>query len=585
MLSPDGWRNAVLNPIDDQCAVGSSARLGDLFDKLQLEVSHQLALEGSSTNWQKVLKFSHEILAKQSKDLLVLVYSMRAFIDVNRYQGAAEALSVFNGYLKQYWTESFPPIKRKRARVAALEWFAQQFEVWVAYNKPEEYEKHFVESALASIKLINQQLAEYGSDFHLDLSSSARVLKEFISSLSSELNHSGSTQDTARLGGVMKLHEACSGDQPSHAEVVQIGSTSQIASNVNHNAPKPGSPKSPAAESITPQTEITDDKTYSQGIRDTQSILKNLAKYRLTQDLSDPRAYEINRFSVWLPVSELPLHQNNLTPLRSIPAEKRHFLDTLFQQRQYEILVVELENSLSNAPFWLDGHRMVVDSLKAIDRASGSSGIRGHHQNAIDAISELTKSFTTRLNGIERLKFSDDLPFASDETRAWLSNIESNIHTPGENVSEEIGLQRFVDLSPQNQTDEVNGDQKELEVIQQSNKAFKEQGFSKGFLMLDRYCDDQMNKKAWYKARLITIEYCLSAKEFAFAEQLLIELDELAVNHKLDLWEPDIVSNMLSMMLVCKAKLKRKLPTDSYYQRLVRVSATRGYEMKSYVGL
>ena len=131
-------------------------------------------------------------------------------------------------------------------------------------------------------------------------------------------------------------------------------------------------------------------------------------------------------------------------------------------------------------------------------------------------------------------------------------------------------------------TEIENSHQEELEIIQKSNIAYKESGFSEGFLMLDQYCHDQTSKKMWYKARLMVIEYCLTAKEFLFAEQLLIELDELTIKHQLDVWEPQMVSGMLSMMLLCKAKLKRKQSTDSYYQRLVRVNAKQGYEMKSF---
>ena len=572
MPSLISWRNAVLNPIEESSAVGSSARLGEVFDTLQQEVGNDLALVGQPTDWRKVLTLSQDILATQSKDLLVLVYSMRAVIDEYRYEGFVEVLAVLNGYIEQYWVDSFPPLKRKRARVAAFEWFAQQLERWVESNKPNQEEAGSVESVLNSVKSVNQLLSELGEDWSLDLFTVTRSLNEHISSLPSETNIEESKPVSQQ------------NPEKAQAEVVPMNRDNASTTKTDTLTSKPHTTSSTVVGSIGSQIAITDDRSHNQSIRHTQSLLKELAKYRLSKNLADPRAYEINRFSVWLPVAELPLHQNGLTPLRSIPAEKRHFFETLFQQRQYEILVVELESSLSNAPFWLDGHRMVVDSLNAIDVANGHNAGNGVHQKAIDVISTLTKAFTTRFDGVECLKFSDDSPFADDKTQSWLASIESINSEPNHKISEDFSLQPTSEVSLLNRNCLEANDQLEAKVINDANLAFKASGFSEGFSILDQYCHDQTRKQAWYKARLLVIEYCFNAKEYLFAEQLLVELDEITLNHNLDVWEPEMVSSMLSMMLICKTKLKRKHAVDSYYQRLVRVDTKKGYEMKSLAG-
>ena len=568
MLSLSSWRNAVLNPIIEGSPVGHSARLGEVFDTLQQQIGNDLALVGDPTDWRKVLTLSHEILATQSKDLLVLVYSMRAVIDEYRYEGFEVALSVLNGYVERYWVDSFPSLKRKRARVSAFEWLAQQLELWVASNKPNREDKDHVESVLVSIKAINQSLSEIGSDWHLDLFSVTRSLNEYLSSAPSE-PHIADPEP-----------EPESGHEKVQAEVVPINAVTASIPKATAASSSPQTSSSSVVGNVNAQVSITDERSHNQSVRHTQSLLKELAKYRLAKDLADPRAYEINRFSLWLPVSELPLHQNGLTPLRSIPAEKRQFFETLFQQRQYEVLIIELESSLSNAPFWLDGHRMVVDSLKAIDMADGNNVARGVHQKAIDMVSTLSKSFIVRSEGVECLKFSDDSPFADDKTQSWLASIESTNRESSDKKSEGCSRQPIPELGLLTRNNKETNDQ--AEVINDSNNAYKESGFSEGFSILDQYCQDQTSKTAWYKARLLAIEYCFNAKEFLFAEQLLIELDEVTLNHNLDAWEPEMVSSMLSMMLVCKTKLKRKQTVDSYYQRLVRVDTTRGYKMKSF---
>lgn len=544
MLSLSQWEASILNTVCDTNAVGCDARLSDEFDALQQEISHDLSLEGNSTDWTTVLTLSHDLLTNQSKDLLVLVYSLHAVTNAYRYDGLSSALTVLNRFIVQYWPTCYPPLKRKRARSAALEWFAQTLEAWVACHPPEASEKSSVASVLASIEMVNQSLKKQGAEGLLDLFLVTRSLNEFIHRLPDE----SAVESVAIADNNTAVHAEQPASTPSLAPVV----TQQ-------------------------PTLITDEKSYNQCLRDTQGALKKLAKYRLDNDLTDYRAYEMNRLSVWLPVSELPQHKQGVTPLRPLSPEKKHHFDTLLQQQQYDDLIVALEGSLSNAPFWLDGHRMVVESLKAIDQGADT----GRHQKAIETISTLTKSFIERLKGIENLRFSDETPFADESTLLWLGGIELTKTTLGNDQNQALNPRSIEAPCLSIKTEKDPHKQTSATIFEQANAGFKASGFSTGFSILDQYCREQTNKKTWYQARLLTINFCFTAKEYTFAEQLLLELDEVTQAHQLDLWEPEMVSDMLSMMLVCQGKLKRKQISERYYQRLVRVDALRGYEMKS----
>ncbi len=108
MLSLGVWREGILTPINNTAnSVGSSARLSESFDLLQQEVSNDIAIDREPTNWNNVLTLSYEILNKQSKDLLVLAYSIRSVIAAYRYEGFAESLSVLDAYMDAYWIECF----------------------------------------------------------------------------------------------------------------------------------------------------------------------------------------------------------------------------------------------------------------------------------------------------------------------------------------------------------------------------------------------------------------------------------------------------------------------------------------------
>ncbi|WP_250657415.1 type VI secretion system protein TssA [Alkalimarinus coralli] len=585
MLSLTQWRDGALSPVDKKCPVGNSARLSDEFDKLQLEVSNELALDSDPTDWGAVLNLSHEILSSQSKDLLVLVYSIRALVDSYRYEGLSESLTLLKDYIQLYWVESFPPLKRKRARVSALEWLAQQLEVWVDSNKPDQKERSALEEVLSATKVVDQCLSELEGEWSLDLFIMKRKLNAYLAELPEEQEGLiAGVQEGLAADSVLDS-KSNAAPTPHQADVVPIVPPQTASeSSTTHTNVSAGSPNlSDAKAIIAPlaQAEIADEKSYAQSVRTIQSSLKQLARYRLSKNIADARAYEINRFGMWLPVSELPINQDGLTPLRSIPAEKRHLFHTLFEQTQYEVLIVELESSLSSSPFWLDGHRMVVDSLKAMEALSENSRNRRDYQRPIETVSRLVKSFVTRLEGIETLKFSDESPFANDETRSWLSSVEEFAAGSAPNfVNNSTHLSLASDRH--DATDFSEEGNAEAKIIEESNKACKNGGFSDGLSIIDQHCRRQTNKKEWFNARLLMVDYCFSAKDFALAEQILIELDETCVDHSLDQWLPDMVSEMLSKMLVCKSKLKRKNQLDGYYQRLVRINVMQGHEMKSF---
>jgi hypothetical protein len=130
------------------------------------------------------------------------------------------------------------------------------------------------------------------------------------------------------------------------------------------------------------------------------------------------------------------------------------------------------------------------------------------------------------------------------------------------------------------------GDVRALEkvLLVEANHLRREKGFSEGLSRLNEHCDALKSMNDRFSGRLLMAQYCIAAKEFVIAEQLLMELDEISLRHTLDVWDPERVIDMLSMMLECKSKLKRKQEINGYYGRLSRLNIMHAYEIKSKIG-
>ena len=530
MLSLNLWHEGVLAPIDADNPIGTNVRLSDSFDHLQQEVNNDLAMDREATDWNKVFTLSNELLTKQSKDLLVLVYSIRAIIATYRYEGMARAIALLPLYMGLYWERSFPLLKRKRARLGALEWLTQHLAVWIETNTPLTDERLQVESVISGIKTLNSKLAEYGDEWPLDTFHITQKL------------------DTYLL------------DIPNDEVVLPQKSTTS-------------SPTTSPVPSGSAQLEIIDEKSFQSSIRGAQQHLKSLAKYRLPKDFHDPLAYEINRFSTWLPILEQPVHKEKVTPLRPVPLEKRQLFEALYQQKKYETLIAEVENSLASSPFWLDGHRIVVESLKAM-----GSGASKPYQEVIDSISRQVKGFIARLEGVELLRFSDGTPFADSDTLSWLADLKASDNSASETSAQEPDIS-FI-CKPLNEEDTDSCDDEQA-ILAEANDLLRDLSFSAGLFKLDNYCKRQKSKNGWFRAQMLMAQYCVSAKEHEIAEQLLLELDEVSLNHQLDAWDPETVIELLSMMLICTNKLKRKQEAKDYFNRLSRLSVVQAYAMKA----
>ncbi|MBT4448241.1 MAG: hypothetical protein HOC92_00880 [Gammaproteobacteria bacterium] len=156
---------------------------------------------------------------------------------------------------------------------------------------------------------------------------------------------------------------------------------------------------------------IESEGDSKKSLRQLQAASRDIAAFWVNQKLSDPRSYRLTRVASWMVVENAPPANEGVTQILPPAAERLKFFETTLQKAEHSTLVVELEKTLARSPFWLDGHFLVVKALRALGT---------EYDKAAKTVIRETANFLNRLPEMMELSFSDQTPFASDQTRMWL---------------------------------------------------------------------------------------------------------------------------------------------------------------------
>jgi type VI secretion system protein VasJ len=167
--------------------------------------------------------------------------------------------------------------------------------------------------------------------------------------------------------------------------------------------------------------------------------LREIAGFLRQQDPANPMVYRLNRHAVWINIDDLPPSANGKT---RIPPPDNQTIKVLCGMRNNgntEALLKFAEGKLCQYIFWLDLDRYVAEALVRLgDR----------YRKAHSVVCRETAFLLDRLPGLEDLLFSDGMPFASAETRVWITSI-------GLDSGRRVDEQKPVQQTPPEGTEDV----------------------------------------------------------------------------------------------------------------------------------
>jgi len=126
-------------PISPENPSGEDVRYEPEYEEMQAEIE-KLSSPSSqgATDWKKVVELSTSILSEKSKNVLVASYLCAALLHTQGPQGLAPSVSMYRGLIENFWDTLYPPPKRKKARLNAIEWWLDR-NLDVLDNLPEDF--------------------------------------------------------------------------------------------------------------------------------------------------------------------------------------------------------------------------------------------------------------------------------------------------------------------------------------------------------------------------------------------------------------------------------------------------------------
>lgn len=513
-----------IDTVTDSSPCGENIRYETVFEELEAELAKQESLSSEVVDWKHVSELSSNILKNSSKDLLVGAYLTQALLITEGYAGLAVGLKILSDMVETHWDCLFPPAKRMRARATAITWLAERSGAFVSEKAPTANDAEAVTEAAKYIRLLDSELAEKMGDSAPIVIDLSRPLKNYKQSAEAEM-----AQSAAPAAGAA---QAVAETEPQHQAAAETSA-----------AATPGARpvKAPATVEV---GEITSDNDAKKILKQAQDTVRKVSNYWSGKKLSDARAYRVARVANWMMIEAAPPANDGVTQVMPPAADRIKYFETQIGKAEYSTVLPELEKTLARSPFWLDGQNMVVMALHAMGT---------EYEKAANAVIAELRHLLHRIPELSDLSFSDQTPFASDQTKMWLeSEVLVSSGGAANNTSVSGGVANTWDSALADARKQAAGGDKVAAM-----KIFNE-GIANATQVRDKFY--------W---RCALAELLLQTGEASAASNLLKPMTDQAEAYHLTEWEPDLLSKIYKLLYQSYRKQQGKKKEDSVINELV----------------
>ncbi|WP_156944170.1 type VI secretion system protein TssA [Bradyrhizobium sp. Ec3.3] len=373
-------------PVPGAVPAGADVRDAADFEQLEAEVRRMDADGPAAVDWRRVSKLSLHILANQSKDILIACWAVYGLFRIEGYQGLAVGLAILRGMMDVHWDGLYPPIKRERARVGAVDWLVGRLGPAVAETAATEADYPAVLAVYEALEDLDRQFGEKLVNQHVALGELFRALKP----------HYEEAKSTA----------AEAADRMADA----VGAAEQTSAAPAKAGPPADGPQLAVAHLAVLRGVDGDWAEFTERLPD---MLRQAAAAMRLASPTNPKAYLLNRVGSWMRFDALPPDSGGRTEVFP-PADSIVALEAKVVAGQHADVVNLAEEIAWTGPFWLDAHRHAAEALEQM----GPS-----FETAATVVRGAVTMLVTRYPRILECHFNNGRPFADDETRAWAAAV------------------------------------------------------------------------------------------------------------------------------------------------------------------
>ena len=480
------YASLATRPITEGDYAGPDVRYSSEFEEIEAALEQDGSIHSNGgPDWQQVVEQSEQLLNSQSKDLRVGCWLGWGLYRCDGINGLEAGVALVNGLL-QHWDDLHP--RKERTRAAAVGWFVNR-----------------LEAAMPEL---------------LACSPNATVLQQLHDGLNSlDQNLSRLLGDQAPLLQPIcrQLRSLVDSSPPSAAATTKAPASSSAATTA-------AAPAQPTLASGTPSSidAILSARDAHKALRSLQEQSRALCQWWQSQSVMDARAISLSRTALWLPIEALPEHDEaGKTGLRGLPADRLQAFQERLNHGHPAELLVDIENSIARAPFWIDGQQL---AWRCLDELKADSSKR--------ELELQLSSFLSRLPGIENLQFFDGTPFANQQTLGWISS-----HLQSSTANNDLGNQITATDEP---WDLAFGEATEL---------LRSHGLKTAMLPLQTGINSAHGGRARLHWQLATARLCLQAGKHELARNILEGLEQSLSNAQMTQWEPQLLVQVMRLLL------------------------------------
>ncbi|MDL2274714.1 type VI secretion system protein TssA [Desulfosarcina sp. OttesenSCG-928-G10] len=490
-------------PLAEDTPCGEDCFFSPEFEVIRAEVDKDTSLHAiGQTDWGIVSRLSSEFLNTHSKDIWVLAYAVYAEYHIKGIHVCPSAFSALTQILNMWWDALHPRADRIQRRLAPLSWLCARMEHSAKTTGFMEGSPHILQT-----------------------------LREEFLNLQNLLDVKAGDAAPSFVGIFSKIPDT---DTTSPAEALIPAAPSQSSPNQAMAKPVTGIPVDRDARlpaSLLPQL-----------VRNVLDHTRQLAGHFFSLNMLDDRAYQLSRAALWGTLLQLPqVDASGITQLSSgVPADRIQAYTAAVEGKQYAEILPHLERSAGKAPFWFDGHVMVVRCLEGLGAIPAATHVR-------DSLASLLARFPELLT----YKFKDSNPFASPRNMLWLEALcvpavqEDNSPTIPHDITS------------------IGGTNEELVILQEALACNTKDGFHAG---LRRIGVIPLGKsRAAILHGLLQARYCVATGRKNAATRILSGLYIQMKEWDLLDWEPDLTARLLALLLSLQPKNKNEEMTRRLY--------------------
>ncbi|MGS0628961.1 MULTISPECIES: type VI secretion system protein TssA [Photorhabdus] len=351
------WQGLLLTPLSDELTSKELDENEPAWEYIDGEMIKLGSLAHSTINIEEIQRQALQLFSEKSKDFRLMVHLLRTLQHSGNPAELILAMELLADYIKHYWQPAWP-------------------------QKP----------------LLKRRLAQ-------------QVIKRFDSAQASFCEQADETQREEAQGALAHLAQCWHTDEPALAKEID-----QLRSRYARKpTPKPvAAPAEPTentaqptiSPALTPAPDIAVDSTSEKAWKQT---LLTVADLLCERQPDSPTGYRLRRYATWHTLTTAPIaNGEGKTPLAPISADRTaDYLAKL--PAADKPLLQQIEQSLTLAPYWLDGHAIAAQAAEKLGYTAVASAIRDE-----------LKAFLDRLPILQTLYFSDMSPFISAATLNWL---------------------------------------------------------------------------------------------------------------------------------------------------------------------